>query len=71
LENESEPIKHSIKTDLNHILEELDTEELKEEFEEKFKQRFRELEDKLINSQRFQLLRGFVKKVLIWLWVFI
>ncbi len=58
LENESEPIKHSIKTDLNHILEELDTEELKEEFEEKFKQRFRELEDKLINSQEISVIKG-------------
>ncbi|MEN6551897.1 MAG: hypothetical protein ABFC34_03325, partial [Methanobacterium sp.] len=58
LENESEPIKQSINTDLRHVLEELDFDELKEEFEEIFKQRFRELEEKLINSQEISVIKG-------------
>lgn len=58
LENESEPIKQSINTDLRHVLEELDSDELKEEFEDTFKQRFHELEDKLINSQEISVIKG-------------
>ena len=58
LENESEPIKQSINTDLRHVLEEIDSDELKEEFEETFKQRFRELQDKLINSQEISVIKG-------------
>ncbi len=58
LENESEPIKQSINTDLRHVLEELNSDELKEAFEESFKQRFRELEDKLINSQEISVIKG-------------
>lgn len=58
LENESEPIKQSINTDLRHVLEELDSDELKEEFEETFKQRFHELEDKLMNSQEISVIKG-------------
>ncbi len=58
LENESEPINQSINTDLSHVLEELDSDELKDEFEETFKQRFRELEDKLINSQEISVIKG-------------
>lgn len=58
LENESEPIKRGINADLNHVLEELDSDNLKLEFEETFKQRFYELEDKLINSQEISVIKG-------------
>ena len=45
-------------TDFKHVLEELDSNELKEKFEITFKNRFQELENKLNNSQDISVIRG-------------
>lgn len=58
LNKEAEPIRNGIKEDLNHVLEELDSDEIKHEFEETFQNRFLELENKLNNSQRISDIRG-------------
>lgn len=58
LENHSKPIKDGIEDDLNHLLDELDTEELKNKFEEEFKNRFQELENKLEESEKLSDIRG-------------
>ena len=58
LENESEPIRKDIESDLSQILNELDTNEVKEEFEEQFKNNFHEIETKLMESQKISEIRG-------------
>lgn len=58
LENESEPIKNDIRSDLSLILNELDSKKLKEEFEEEFKNNFHEIENKLMDSQKISEIRG-------------
>lgn len=58
LEKEVEYIKNAIEDDLSHVLEEIDSEELKAKFEVSFRGQFQELEDKLNNSQKISEVRG-------------
>ena len=59
LKNEFEPIKKSIDADLEHVLEELNSDSrLKGEFEVSFREKFYELESKLNNSQDISVIRG-------------
>ena len=58
LEKEAEPIMKGIKEDLKHVLDELDSDELKHEFGETFQNRFLELENKLKNSRKISDIRG-------------
>lgn len=58
LENKARPIKQEIGDDLGHILEELDSSELKQEFESKFTARFEELNNKLINCREISAIPG-------------
>lgn len=58
LEKEAEPIREAIEDDLGHVLEELDSAELKEKFEDYIRERFQELENKLNHSQKISDIRG-------------
>lgn len=58
LEKEVEDIKKAIEDDLSHVLEELDSAELKGKFEDDFINRFQELDNKLSSSQKISDVRG-------------
>ncbi len=58
LENQAGPITQEINDDLGHILEELNSDELKQEFESKFTARFEELSNKLTNCIEISAIPG-------------
>ncbi len=58
LEKEAEPIRKGLEDDLKHVLEELDSDDLKNKFGTIFQNRFQELETKLNRSQKISDIQG-------------
>jgi len=58
LENQAKPIKQEIENDLDHMLKELNSDDLNQEFEAKFKDRFEELKDKLAGCREISAIPG-------------
>ena len=58
LDDERKPIEQDIDLDLEHTLNELDSDQLKDKFQNEFEERFKELRIKLVESQEISDIRG-------------
>lgn len=58
LDDERKPIEEDITIDLDHTINELNSELLEEKFKVRFEDRFKELKIKLANSQEISVIRG-------------